>query len=77
MGGYQEGISMNAETISLMSLFFEMYCGTRGEIPQCAGCEHYVKDRGCSHSQNPINIYMAQAFTRVSEIATPRRKEHE
>ena len=49
---------MNSQTISLMTLFFMVYCGTDGRVPRCAGCEHYNRLDflpGCDHPENPYN----------------------
>ena len=46
---------MNSTTTDLLQIFFANECGTDGRIPDCHGCEHNIKNVGCTNDNNPMN----------------------
>lgn len=51
---------MNSTTITILQIFFATYCGTDGYIPDCKFCEYNVKNMGCTHARNPMNMMIQE-----------------
>lgn len=52
--------TMNSSTITILQIFFDTYCGTDGYIPDCKFCEYNVKNMGCTHAKNPMNMMIQE-----------------
>jgi hypothetical protein len=44
------------ELYTKQEVFFATVCGAFMSVPDCRGCEHNIKDQGCDHEENPINV---------------------